>query len=111
MARLSDRPRVAAYVGELLPHLMDDKVPLLAGETEIWDARMTKRIVKFDGGKITQMARADGYVMCRRPHCMPFIMSASDFDILPDYSKEAEARHRELEVQLKAMARMPVKGW
>ncbi len=72
---------------------------------------MSKRIVKFDGGKITQMARADGYVMCRRPHCMPFVMSVGDFDAMSDYSPDLEARYKAVKADYEAMARMPVKGW
>jgi hypothetical protein len=73
---------------------------------------MSKRIAKFEGGsKITEMARADGYVMCRRPHCMPFVISAADFDALDDYSPEREARYSKIKTDLEAMARQPVKGW
>lgn len=34
-------------------------------------------------GKITFMARSDGYVMCRRPHCMPFVLAEKEWTRLP----------------------------
>ena len=36
-------------------------------------------------GLVKVMAFVDGHVMARRPRCMPFVMSASDF--LKKYSK------------------------
>ena len=31
-------------------------------------------------GTVRVMAVAEGYVMARRPHCMPFIVSVNDMD-------------------------------
>lgn len=32
--------------------------------------------VRFDKhGKVKMMAMIDGYVLCRRPNCMPFVLS------------------------------------
>ena len=36
--------------------------------------------VKYDAhGKRTLMARSDGYVMCRRPHCTPHVMQEKEW--------------------------------
>lgn len=40
--------------------------------------------VRYDrGGKLTAMATADGYVMVRRPRCMPFVVSLRFWSNLP----------------------------
>lgn len=40
--------------------------------------------VRYDQiGPVKFMARVDGYVMCRRPRCMPFVMWGKDWDKLP----------------------------
>ncbi len=31
-----------------------------------------------DGGEVRVMAVADGYAMCRRPGCAPFVVAVSD---------------------------------
>jgi hypothetical protein len=36
-----------------------------------------------EGSEIREMARADGYVMARRPGCMPFVISAKEWDAMP----------------------------
>lgn len=36
-----------------------------------------------DGGPIKAMACADGYVMCRRPGCIPFVLTVKEWDRLP----------------------------
>lgn len=36
------------------------------------------------GGKVRFMAAADGYVMCRRPGCIPFVVPASDWNEWPE---------------------------
>ncbi|MDH2239083.1 hypothetical protein N5K27_22500 [Pigmentiphaga sp. GD03639] len=39
-------------------------------------------------GKITFMVRSGGYVMCRRPRCMPFILSEKEWRRLPKTEEE-----------------------
>lgn len=34
-------------------------------------------------GLIVAMAYADRYVMCRRPYCMPFVLSIREWEALP----------------------------
>lgn len=36
----------------------------------------------YEGGPICFMAKADGYVMVRRPGCTPFILSAKEWEWL-----------------------------
>lgn len=39
-------------------------------------------------GKLRLMATAEGYVMVRRPGCMPFVMAAKDWEKLPIWSAD-----------------------
>ncbi len=40
--------------------------------------------IRYDhNGPLRVMAVADGYVMCRRPRCMPFALSVKDWHKLP----------------------------
>ncbi len=69
--------------------------------------------IKFDiqapGDKrLTEMARAQGYVMVRRPGCSPFILQAHDFDALPDWSEADQTRYEEFKARLEELARRPV---
>ena len=56
--------------------------------------------VRYDkGGQIRSMATADGYLMCRRPGCHPFVMSAKEWNALyrqptPDGDWIVEIRRR-----------------
>lgn len=43
-------------------------------------------------GEIRFMAEKDGYVMCRRPHCMPFVLSKKDWTRLPDAKTARETK-------------------
>ncbi len=38
---------------------------------------------KFMGGRLRYMAHAKGYVMVRRPGCIPFVMDEKDWLALP----------------------------
>lgn len=38
-------------------------------------------------GPLRLMAEAEGYVMVRRPGCMPFLMSADKWRALPELAK------------------------
>lgn len=40
-------------------------------------------------GEIRYMTRSGGYVMCRRPRCMPFVLSEKDWNKLPTQSSVA----------------------
>lgn len=41
--------------------------------------------VRYDQyGKLTAMAWADGYVMVRRPHAMPFVMALKAWNLLSE---------------------------
>ena len=43
-----------------------------------------KREVRFDPvGEIRLMAQADGYVLVRRPGCMPFVLRAAEWGKMP----------------------------
>jgi hypothetical protein len=45
---------------------------------------MKKRIAKLDRGfESREMARADNWVMVRRPGCIPYTMFAKEWDALP----------------------------
>lgn len=52
-----------------------------------------KGTVVFDIiGKVTCLAAANGYVMCRRPNAMPFVMALHEWNSLHAHKKtEAEA--------------------
>lgn len=43
-----------------------------------------------DGGKVRFMARSGGYVMCRRPRCMPFVLSERQWLNLPVFEETKE---------------------
>lgn len=47
-----------------------------------------------DGGKLRFMTRSGGYVMCRRPRCMPYVMSEGDWRKLPAFDQEAHDSYR-----------------
>lgn len=51
-----------------------------------------KREQRHDkGGPLTKMAEADGWVMVRRPHCIPFAITVKEWDALsPDAMIEEE---------------------
>jgi hypothetical protein len=40
-------------------------------------------------GRITYMAHASGYVMCRRPGCIPFVISEADWRSFPFWKLKA----------------------
>lgn len=42
-----------------------------------------------DGGKITLMVRSGGWVMVRRPGCIPYTMHEKDWCKLADWQKPA----------------------
>jgi len=42
-----------------------------------------RREERWREGVLRLMARADGYVMCRRPGCVPFIMTERQWNELP----------------------------
>lgn len=45
---------------------------------------MRKKIAKWDrGDESREMARADNWVMARRPGCIPYTISAKEWDALP----------------------------
>jgi hypothetical protein len=43
-------------------------------------------------GRIVCMAVADGYVMCRRPGCMPFVKSVKEWNAYPFASTAKEGQ-------------------
>jgi hypothetical protein len=50
------------------------------------DARRRDELVadrRLDNTRVRFMAEADGYVMVRKPHCVPFIMQTSEWLRLP----------------------------
>lgn len=49
---------------------------------------MSDETVKKDRhGELRLMAAAKGYVMVRRPGCMPFVMSGKEWDRMPSPAK------------------------
>ncbi len=36
-----------------------------------------------DGGRVRLMARSGGYVMVRRPRCMPFVLTENEWAKMP----------------------------
>lgn len=40
-----------------------------------------------DGGKVRFMTRSGGYVMARRPRCVPFVMSEKEWNRLPAFEE------------------------
>lgn len=58
---------------------------------------MAKRIAKWDrGDESREMARADNWVMVRRPGCIPYTMFAKEWDALPsvEVGRSLEAEYR-----------------
>lgn len=71
------------------------------------------KTVKFDDhargdNRLTEIVRGEGYVMVRRPGCMPYVLSAKDFDAMPDWTKEAQDRFHAFEAEMQEMLRRPV---
>ena len=50
--------------------------------------KMMRRRHPVDGGQLKPMAFADGYVMARRPGCIPFVMTEREWQKLPEFEKE-----------------------
>ena len=46
---------------------------------------------QYNGGPITLMAVADGYVTVRRPYCTPFVLSVKEFERLEVVEREIAA--------------------
>ncbi|MBC8642964.1 hypothetical protein IAG25_40100 [Caballeronia sp. EK] len=60
---------------------------------------MSKAIIDTKGrydkhGEIRYMTRSGEYVMCRRPRCMPFVLSEKDWNTLPN-QPESSASSKE----------------
>ncbi|QGA55910.1 hypothetical protein [Brucella sp. 2280] len=58
---------------------------------------MAKRIAKWDRGlESREMARADNWVMVRRPGCTPYTMFAKEWDALPsvEEGRRLDAEYR-----------------
>jgi hypothetical protein len=53
--------------------------------------RMTRRCHPVGGGPVKPMAFADGYVMARRPGCIPFIVAESEWLTWPKFEDAAAA--------------------
>lgn len=49
----------------------------------------------LDGGRVVFMARSGGYVMCKRPRCMPFILTEKEWGKLLRYVKPASEGEQE----------------
>lgn len=45
----------------------------------------TDRAHPSDGCRVRFMVRSGGYVMCRRPHCTPYVLSEKEWRRLPPY--------------------------
>lgn len=55
------------------------------------------RIAKWDrGAESREMARADNWVMVRRPGCIPFTMTVKEWDALPsiEEGRKIDAEYR-----------------
>jgi len=65
-------------------------MPLTAYEPEWKPVRSIKRERRAhpqDGGPVIEMARADGYVMARRPRCIPFVVTEREWRTWPTTTK------------------------
>lgn len=46
-----------------------------------------------DYGRVRFMARSGGYVMCRRPRAMPFVLTEKEWAKMPLYDEAKDTRH------------------
>lgn len=47
--------------------------------------------IRYDDGPIMELARADGWVMVRRPGCIPYCKRASEWERLTTFSKRLDS--------------------
>ena len=47
-----------------------------------------------DGGKVRFMVRSGGYVMCRRPRAMPYVVTEKEWRALPVFDQASYDEYR-----------------